>query len=283
MRTALALLRLIRVHNALLAGVGVWLGGYLAGLTGDEWRLILASISSALVCGAGNAFNDFKDIEVDRVNHPHRPLVAGELQPYQAVLAASILNVAGLIVAGVVGSVFLLLVFVSVSLLFVYNFSLKKKPLWGNLAVAFLGGLTFLAGGIVKAPAAVVEFPGPMVVAGYAFLFHFGRELVKDVADSPGDGNATYRTLPMLISTRAIIGLIMAIYVVLIVGAVLPIFWSWYRPAYAYLVIFGVSLPLAVMLVYLSGSTSERRFARVARALKVLMVVGLLAFYLGRW
>ena len=76
MHIALALFRLIRVHNALMAGVGVWLGGFLAGMEGGEWRLILASISATLVCGAGNAFNDFKDIEVDRINHPRRPLPA---------------------------------------------------------------------------------------------------------------------------------------------------------------------------------------------------------------
>ena len=60
-----------------MAGVGVWLGGYLSGLEGGEIRLLLASIAAALVCGAGNALNDYLDIEVDRVNHPGRVLPSG--------------------------------------------------------------------------------------------------------------------------------------------------------------------------------------------------------------
>ncbi|MBN2226908.1 MAG: geranylgeranylglycerol-phosphate geranylgeranyltransferase [candidate division Zixibacteria bacterium] len=282
MRTALALLRLTRVHNALMAGVGVWLGGFLAGMDGGEWRLILASVSAALVCGAGNAFNDFKDIEVDRINHPRRPLPAGDLQSYQAILAASVMNLVGLIIAGVVGSVFLLVVAVSVALLFVYNFSLKKKALWGNLVVALLGALTFIAGGLVKDFAAVRTLPGPAIPAGYAFLFHFGRELVKDIADDRGDRNAHYRTLPMLISHKNVVVLITAVYLVLILLAVLPIGWTWYTQVYTYLVIFGVSIPLMAIVGYLIMAKSMRRFVLAGGALKILMVAGLLAFLLGR-
>ena len=86
----------------------------------------------------------------------------------------------------------------------------------------------------------------------------------------------------MLISYRKIMGLIAAVYLALILIAVLPIGWGWYTSAYSYLVVYGVSLPLIGVLAYLIIARSDRRFVLTGKVLKALMVVGLLAFLLGR-
>ncbi|UCD17933.1 MAG: geranylgeranylglycerol-phosphate geranylgeranyltransferase [Candidatus Zixiibacteriota bacterium] len=278
MRTVISLIRLIRLHNTLMAAAGVWLGGYLSGLTGEEHALFLGSLSAALVCGAGNALNDYLDIEVDRLNHPRRPLPSGQLAPYQALLAALLLNLAAVVLAVAVGPAFFMLILGAAILLLVYNIRLRKTPIWGNLVVSVLAGLTFVAGALIDRPEALAELPGPLVPALYAFLFHFGRELVKDIADYHGDKTAGYRTLPSVFSIRAIQVLVAVVYLVLLVLAITPVFMEWYSHTYAYIVILVIGIPLAGVVGFIFLSERPLRFAYSSRVLKVLMLFGLIAF-----
>ena len=88
----------------------MWVGGYLTIIPIPEYKLYLTSLAIALVCGAGNAFNDYQDMETDRVNHPKRPLPSGLLLPYMALLTTIILGSFSVIIAVFVNPVVLCLV-----------------------------------------------------------------------------------------------------------------------------------------------------------------------------
>ena len=176
MQIIYSLLRLIRVHNCLLAGVGVWMGWYLTGLNTGKTDALLASLAAALVCGAGNAFNDYIDIEIDRINHPARPLPKGDIPAYLAVLTMLIFNVIALVLGIMVNAAVFLVVAVAVVLLLVYNLNLKKQPLSGNITVSLLGGATFIVGGLTVNMSYVGVLPGPLVPAVFAFIFNICRE-----------------------------------------------------------------------------------------------------------
>lgn len=282
MRNIISLLRLLRIHNCLIAGVGVWLGGYLSGLQGNEYKLLLASVAASLVCGAGNALNDYLDIEVDRINHPKRVLPSGRLDPYYAVVSMVVLNITAIGLSLIVNLWSLLVVLGAMGLLIIYNLRLKKMVLWGNLAVSFLSGATFIAGAVVNSPSSVLEFPGPLVPAIFAFLFHFGRELIKDAADSKGDRGAQYRTLPSVISSRIVTVVLIVNYLILIALTTCPILWEWYNSIYKSIVIYAVDIPMLMLLIYLVFSQNSKRLVISGHVLKVLMVFGLFAFILGK-
>ncbi len=157
------------------------------------WALVLlAGLSTACVTAAGNVLNDVLDLEIDRTNHPDRPLVTGEV-PFEAARAlVVVLFLTGLVVAlpviAVAPLVGVILAFAVLALLG-YELWLKSLGFVGNLVVAFLTAMVFLYGGAAASNATVL-----LPFAGMAFLATLSREVIKDMEDVSGDVGRT--TLP---------------------------------------------------------------------------------------
>jgi hypothetical protein len=70
------LFKLSRPLSTLTGVLAVALGGYVAG-TG-EWGMIARSaLATLFVSASSNAWNDYSDIEIDRINQPQRPRPSG--------------------------------------------------------------------------------------------------------------------------------------------------------------------------------------------------------------
>jgi geranylgeranylglycerol-phosphate geranylgeranyltransferase len=265
-----------------MAGIGVWLGGYLTEGGIIDYRLTLGALAAALVCGAGNAFNDYADIDSDRINHPGRPLPKGELSVQTAVSLAIMLNLFAVIIGIFISIVVALIIIAAMLWLLFYNISFKNLPLIGNLSVAILGGALFLMGGTIVASSKVFNLPGPLVPAIFAFLFHLARELVKDLADRKGDIATGSRTLAIARSENAVLGVIAALLVVLIIFTSIPIFCGWYLIWYGLVAIFLVDLPLLGVVGYLMISQAIDKYKLAGIMLKLFMITGLIAFWAGK-
>jgi geranylgeranylglycerol-phosphate geranylgeranyltransferase len=265
-----------------MAAVGVWLGGYLSNGMKQEPDIFFASLAAALVCGGGNALNDYLDIESDKINHPRRPLPSGDLPPYMAIIIVLVFNIAAIVSAILVDSVVLVIVVCAIVALAVYDFRLKKLPLIGNLIVSILGGMTFIVGGLAIDKSSIFILPGVMIPAVFAFLFHLGRELLKDIADFDGDIKTDCRTLVSIMSRKSVMIFISVLYSLLILLTLIPIFEMWYRPIYGYIAVGLVDIPLGSIIFYIWWSKSTGRFPFGGKVLKLLMVFGLLAFYFGK-
>jgi len=192
-------LRLVRPENLVVSFLGTIVGGLVgrgSGVTGplSFWALVaLAGISTACVTAAGNVLNDLLDLEVDRINHPDRPLVTGAVSVEVARGLVVALFVVGLFVvlplvavAPLVGAIFA----AAVLSVLAYEFLLKARGFVGNLVVAFLTAMVFLYGGAAAGNAAIL-----LPFAGMAFLATLSREVIKDMEDVQGDVGRT--TLPM--------------------------------------------------------------------------------------
>ncbi len=265
-----------------MAGIGVWLGAYLADGTAAEFEIFFTSLAAALVCGGGNALNDYLDIESDKLNHPNRPLPSGKLPPFLAIVMASTFNIAAIITAAMVNLIILIIVVLSIILLAVYNFRLKKMPLLGNLVISVLGGMTFIVGGLAINKLSIFVLPGPIVPAFFAVIFHLGRELIKDISDFEGDTKVDCRSLISVLSRNSVLALISVLYTLLVVLTLIPIYQQWYRPAYAYIAVLLVDIPIVAIMIYLWINKAQARFASTGSVLKLLMLFGLLAFFLGK-
>ncbi|HLN51365.1 MAG: geranylgeranylglycerol-phosphate geranylgeranyltransferase [Thermoplasmata archaeon] len=187
----LAALRLMRAPNLAVSFLGTLVAGLVAAGRGvsiapGSWLLLgLAAASTLLVTAAGNVLNDLGDQEGDRVNHPERPLVTGEISPPGARrLTVGLFVGAGAVAVPVALQEPLVAVLLAVAILTVvgYEFWWKAKGFVGNLSVALLTGLVFLYGGAaLGAPALLAPF------AGMAFLATLSREIIKDMEDARGD------------------------------------------------------------------------------------------------
>ena len=281
MRKIFNVFSLIRIHNCLLAGAAVWIGGYLCHRELGNPLLLRTALALALVCGAGNAFNDYCDVEIDKINHPRRPISRGNATRTEAMALFAVLNLLAIIFAAASGISILAVSSIYISALLLYNLKLKQIPLVGNLIVALLGGGTFMIGGMVICPDSIWQIPGPIIPAVFAFLFHLGREILKDIADQRGDKAIGYRILIDSLSLKSILGIITVIYVILIGLTLVPVFAGWFRYQFSIIVIALVDLPLIILLWDIWRSQSIERYNLIATYLKLLMIPGILAFILG--
>ena len=269
-----AAIRILRPLNCLITFASVLLGGWL-GARGLSGSLLTAGVSAATITGAGNALNDIVDIRRDRVNRPDRPLAAGNLSVGTAAFLTAALFGFGLALAFRLPTPATALAILAVAGLVLYNFRLKDVPLAGNITVSLLGGAAFLFGA-----ASVGPYQSALVVAGFACLYHFGREILKDVADQAGDRDAGGDTMPIRWGLRSALIGVSAAYTILILASPLPFLLGLYGLPYL-----GTILVLDGFLIWvirrLWHSQDPTRFARLSRLLKAGMPLGLAAILLG--
>jgi 4-hydroxybenzoate polyprenyltransferase len=70
-------LRMIRPLNCTIALIAVFVGAWIGKKAMFDPRLLCAGVAAFLVCAFGNVVNDLKDIEIDKINNPRRPLPSG--------------------------------------------------------------------------------------------------------------------------------------------------------------------------------------------------------------
>ncbi len=282
MRLFWAYFTLIRIPNCLVAMAAVAVGQY---LTPEADKLALNSYAMAaafFVCGFGNIINDIRDIESDRINHPQRALPSGTISRVGAGTLAFLFLIVSLLLLIKLNGIGRIIVVTAVLLVVWYNIRLKHTAYLGNLAVSLLGALTFLLGGATYGFNAVWSLPGAIVPAVFAFLMHFGREIIKDIEDSAGDALAGSVTAPLRSGVTApliLVGIVFAI----LVGVSLAVYWQgWFSQVYLYIILIFIHLPLTGLYVWLIVRPERERCRVVSAGLKIQMIIGLVALLGGR-
>lgn len=274
-------LKLIRVLNCVMAMLGVGLGAHLVAGDIAFYGPVMAALCAAFVCAAGNIVNDLVDIDIDRINRPHRTLVRQALSRRFAITLAIVLNIAALGVALTVSTAVALIGLVAIGLLMAYNLRLKRVTFVGNVVIALLGGMTFLTGGMAVDLAGAFDLPGPLIPALFAFLFHLVREIVKDVQDIAGDRKLGVPTLPQAIGVKPSLWLALGLFLALAAATLVPIWLGWFGEWYKQITIYTMDLPLAALLILLCFRPTERMLQVVSWALKVGMVLGIVAIWVA--
>lgn len=238
-----AAIRIVRPHNALVAGIAALLGFLIATGSVTSPSLILA-VTVALITAAGNVINDICDVEIDRINRPDRPIPSGEISRRGASLYATILFAAGIGSASLTTSLCLLIAIINSVILIAYAVWLKRIPLLGNIAVAYLTGSIFLFGG---AFVGIEGLTRNISIAVITFLATLAREILKDAEDMDGDAIGGAHTLPMIIGIRGTGVVALTCACGAVVTSLLPI-GDWWSPFY--LIAIG-----AVDLIILFGAS----------------------------
>jgi geranylgeranylglycerol-phosphate geranylgeranyltransferase len=271
----LAFLALMRPLNCLIAALSVYVGAFTFGLRWPSLDLGIAALSAALIAAAGNAFNDVRDVAIDRINRPARPLPAGKLSQHAALYFCYVLVLAGLALAWWLTPLTGLIASCIVGALTVYSISLKNTAFWGNLCIGLIAALAFPYGAL-----ALGGLGRSWIPAGFAFLFHLGREIVKDIEDIAGDRAGGAQTLPLLWTPRQAAHLAALIFLFLIAFTALP----WIVDLYSLYYLIAVAL-VDLLLIYaifqLYRIQAELPNSRLAEYLKAGMLLGLLAIITG--
>lgn len=233
------------------------------------------SIVVFLVTGAGNAINDYFDIDIDRINKPQRPIPSGEIGLGTALYFSLALFFAGTFLAVSINLICGAIALVNSLLLIYYASTLKRTPLLGNIAVGYLTGSTFLFGGAVFYASGGIG--GVFVLFLLATLATLAREIVKDIEDIKGDREDGARTLPIIIGKKKAAYVASLIGLVAVLASPIPYLQSLMSIRYLFLV--GIADILFAVAVYYILIRDEP--ARSSRMFKMAMALALISFIAG--
>ncbi len=264
-------LRILRPGNCIMASLAVLLVGIIA--TGvdviyNSIPLLLGMLTVATITAGGNIINDYYDRNVDEINHPERPIPAGEITPNVAVIYAALLFAVGITVSYFISTCALLIASYAVFLLLLYESSLKQEGISGNIAVSILVGMLFVFGGVIFG-----KIPLMTTFALMAFSANLGREIIKDIEDMEGDINR--KTLPKRIGRHnaanvALISLLTGV-------ALSPVPYFLFSFSIYYLIMVSISDGIFIYASAIQFKDAHRG----QKYVKYGMLVGMLSYLIG--
>jgi 4-hydroxybenzoate polyprenyltransferase len=258
-----------------MAGAAVLVGAFVSRAPTD-WGPAALGAGSAFAAAAGaNALNDSVDAAVDAVNKRGRPVPAGRVTRGGAAAVAVAAFAVSVALAALVSGRAAALAAGWVVLSSLYSWALKRVPLAGNVAVGAVASTPFLMGGFSQGKYLLALIPTAL-----AFLLHLAREVVKDVEDAEGDASAGIRTLAVRAGPKVSLSVARGILIALIGMAAVPFALGVYGSGYAAVVVV-MDVLLIRLMVLMARDTGTQGAGRVSRGLKLVMVLGLLAFVLG--
>ncbi len=240
-------------------------------------KIFLAALSGALAAASGNVINDIFDIEIDKINRPDRPLPSGRMSLKEAFILYFLLIIISLVSAYFINPAAFIIDLTALAILFFYSFRFKKIILIGNLIVAFLTALAFIYGGI-----AVGNFRDALIPALFAFLINFIREIVKDMEDIDGDLKNGISSFPHRYGFNRAKIIIVTLSLLLIAATFYPFILKIYGIEYLLIVAVFVDAVIIYILTILFKDDSPAGLSKISFILKLNMVFGLAAIYLGK-
>ncbi len=220
--------------------------------------------------------NDYFDQAIDAINKPHRPIPAGIVSRSEALIFSLASFFAAWVLAWSLGSAMFSVALIIGLLLIVYSWWLKRTIILGNLTVSIATATAFVFGGMAVGRPSATIFP-----ASFAFLFHFGREILKDLEDVAGDQVNNAITFAVKFGRKASLALVSFTFILLLVWTLIPYIVDAYGHLYLLIILLGV-YPVIIYVLYISWKYPDpARLGYLSNLLKADMLVGLLAIYFG--
>ncbi len=200
----------------------------LLGNDNESFDFFLLVLSTIMIAAAGNVINDYFDIKADRINKPERVIVGKSIKRRWAIIIHSALNVGAFAIAiylGVRNNTFwyLFIHLISMNSLWFYSLYLKKQPFVGNFLIAGLTALVPILCGVhfyIQKSIVWDVWAGSdtafsfwfrslienghfiLLLAFFAFVNNFAREIIKDIEDVEGDNLVEAQTIPIRFGIR---------------------------------------------------------------------------------
>jgi len=264
-----------RPINALAGVIAVLVSAYVAKPL-SWWPVLAAALTVLLITVSTNAWNDFIDIEIDRINKPGRPLPSGKISPRGALIFSAVGSAVSLIIAVFINPTAFLIALGSNILLYLYSWKLKCTILWGNATVAAIVGLCFIFGGV-----AAGDIKPTLMLALTVFVALMGREILKTMADYRGDLIQECRTIATGWGKRVARGLMIILLVAAALLMLVTYFTEQYRPAYLYLILFAMYPIFIYIMINAKSDASGKILERNSTIMKYSFFIWFLAVVLG--
>jgi geranylgeranylglycerol-phosphate geranylgeranyltransferase len=272
------IIQIFRPELPLAAGMCVVLGEMLAlSAFPPVLALTLGFACGFFLSASALIFNDYFDIEVDRINAPERPLPSGNLSKADVIILAIATALVGLAATWAFNPGALLPGFLIWVVGFLYNWKLKSMGLWGNLMVSTSVGMTFIIGGIGVGRA----WDQTVWVFGLiAFAIDLGEEIAGDAMDAEGDRERQSRSIAIIRGKETALRIAAALFLLAVLLTFVPVLWG----ELGILYLIAISLADILILFFttkLIRSQSPTEGRQAMRGIYLSASLGLLAFLIG--
>ncbi len=275
-------IQILRPLNGLGAAIGVLIGaiasGFLLNIGPNLFNVLICFLAAFLTASAGHALNDWKDVEIDKINCPERAIPSGRISRNTALILTVVLFIVGDLIIFITFNIQAIMI-ILIGTVFIAAYSLKFKKLGfiGNITIGMLTSFCLLLGG-----AALNKIEFSIWAALLAFVMNIGREITKGVDDYVGDKEEGVKTLAVLFGRRKGSYLAVLFFIATIILSPLPYYFKLYNEIYLYMALGGVDLIMIISIILLLKNPDSSENAHfVKRILKLGMFIGLLAFLLG--
>jgi geranylgeranylglycerol-phosphate geranylgeranyltransferase len=272
--------QLFRIELPLAAGLCVLAGALIA--TGDisnPIRLLLGFLVGFFLSSAALIFNDYFDVESDKINAPHRPLPSGAVTRTDVLILTALTTSIGLVAAFLISS----LAF-AVAILFwvigvLYNWRLKETGLLGNLLVSSSVAITFIVGGIT------VNQPWNTTVwffSSIVFFIDLGEEIASGAMDLEGDKKRKSHSLALIKGKRIAIQTACTLFFLVILISSIPFLLHWFGTSYLLMILLMDTI-IVLSIILLFRSTTPQQGRRALRFIYLGATLSLLTFLIGQF
>ena len=273
---ATSIVQITRWTNSVYAGMYTLVGAFLAGdlAAATSWTALRAALVVGLVVAYGFVINDYRDVVVDSIGKPQRPIPAGRMRRRAALTLALVL--AGLALALSLGLAMTLFALGTIAVAAIYSYMLKSTVLAGNACMGMLIGAIPLYGGLSTGAVP----PQVWVVAGLMWLFDFSHEILKTTADWEGDGAAGLHTVATAFGVRGAVRIFQAAAFIFLLVAMLPIWLGLGGLPYLVALVPCAILPTLAAAGMLGHSQSDAIIARALRVMRLMWITNLVPILL---
>lgn len=289
-----AFLSIMRPQNCIIGGLTVIAGIAIAystqwqnigpGLSSFLYLFIYGYLTYFLVAAGGNVVNDIFDIEVDKINRPHRALPSGRMTVRQAWWFVALLSILGIIFAWLPGRPISALIVICFEIIgYAYAAKVKTLGLAGNFMVAFSFAFGLIYGSVAYAEVVGTLTVNPIPIPTWlffftAFLILQARETIKGAEDVEGDELRDVRTIARIYGYWPAAVVAGALNFLGVLSYILIWIWGYADMLLWPLLLLGAGVVLGAGILPLTGPDNRKKLMIASTLDKVGALVGLIAF-----
>ena len=266
---------LIKPELPIVAGTCVIFGEILAlGKLPSPLQAMLGFSVGLCLSGAAMISNDYFDVEVDKINHPDRPLPAGKVTVKEVIALTFLFSLLGLASALTFGSFAFSIATITWFLGIAYNWRIKETGLLGNVFVSLSVAMTFIFGGLAVGRGLV----GLVLTFGMlAFIFDLAEEIAGGALDIEGDHARHVKSIAISKGKGFALSLAGILFCLFILLTSLPWFLGWLGLTYL-LMILPTDCVIAYLALRLKNSPNVKEGQKTKRLLYLCLTVFVIAF-----
>ena len=266
------IIRLLRPEISLFGMLCVYIGSIASGSNLFSYDLVYGMLAVFFIGAGSMPFNDYFDWEIDKLNHPNRPLSTGLFKPIFGLQLGIIFFIIGLILSYLINYLCFFIGLFAIILIIIYEIEYKNKAFIGNIIVAFTTAMSFSYGGAI-----IGDLIKPLFFTLISFLIFLAREVIMDIRDFEGD-KITRITLPIKIGRKPAVHLssilILMAMILLFLPNYLGIFNNWY-------ILFAIPVALITLYSIIILYKDINNAGKTSNILRISMAAGLIIFILA--